>query len=198
MTLTRRTVLGTLGAVGAAAAVPIQAHAGTPVLRRAADASADARHRRDVPGGDHGRRPADRRRDAVDPGAARRLRGRRRAGRRRLQEPRPEQSGDRRDGDRREAVGRLRPLPGGRARAGSGVLLPVPRQGHRLTGRPVPDPAPGGLERAGPDRLLHLPGLHRGVLRHPPAPRRRRISTWSSASATTCTRRPCPASAGST
>ncbi len=40
MTLTRRTVLGTLGAVGAAAAVPIQAHAGTPVLRRAADASA--------------------------------------------------------------------------------------------------------------------------------------------------------------
>ncbi|MGW1344825.1 alkaline phosphatase D family protein [Kribbella sp. NPDC002412] len=40
MTLTRRTVLGTLGAVGAAAAVPVQAHAGTPVLRRAADASA--------------------------------------------------------------------------------------------------------------------------------------------------------------
>ena len=116
-----------------------------------------ARHQRDhavdAPGG----------RDRL---GQRRLRGRARRG---LREGRRERhGGGRRRGRLHGAPARERRLP----RARRAVLLPLQDRGGLVARRALSHRPAGRLERDGPDRLLLLPGVHRGLLRRPPRPRR--------------------------
>ena len=115
----------------------------------------------------------------------RRLRGRARRG---LREGHRERNGGgRRRGRLHRAPARERRLPEARR----AVLLPLQdrERTRRRSGAFAPPGRPDS-QRAGADRLLLLPGVHRGLLRRPAATSPSRTSTSSSASATTSTSRP--------
>ena len=73
------------------------------------------------------------------------------------------------------------------AQARRGVLVPLRQRRRRLTGRAVHDVAPARLQAAGAHRVLDVPVVDRGVLQRARAPRGRRTSISSSASATSST-----------